>query len=139
MHLSLDGCRRPRADDDASAEDDLRDRGLVPFAMWLFERQHAWRFGGGGGATQPARDRRYGLADAQANPPADRLAQLVPAQQSVAIRSHGSPAAAHSTLPSGGAVASSATQAAAPAGPPQVPLQQSSPVLQAAPSGAQLP
>jgi len=143
----------PRADGEIGGDDDLRDRGLIPFAMWLFARRHPWRFdtssnapqagapGAGAATSAPgsAHLPRYGLADAQAKPPVDRLAQLVAAQQSVAIRSHGSPAAAQRTLPGGGIVASSATHALAPEGPPQAPLQQSSPALHAAPSGAQLP
>jgi len=43
----------PRADDEEISDDDLRDRGLVPFAMWLFSRRHPWRL--------------YGVASAQAN------------------------------------------------------------------------
>ena len=35
----------PRADDEETGDDDLRDRGLVPFAMWLFARRHPWRTG----------------------------------------------------------------------------------------------
>jgi len=115
----------PRADDEEISDDDLRDRGLVPFAMWLFSRRHPWRL--------------YGVTSAQANPPAARLAQLVPAQQSVAIRSQASPAPAQRAPLGTGAVASSVTHAVAPVGPAQSPLQQSSPAPQAAPSGAHVP
>jgi hypothetical protein len=128
MHLNgaRDGIiAPPRADDQDAGDDDLRDRGLVPFAMWLFARRHPWRL--------------YGVASAHANPPAARLAQLVPAQQSVAMRSHASPALAQREPLGAGIVASSATQAVAPVGPAQRPLQQSSPALQEAPSGAQVP
>jgi hypothetical protein len=128
MHLNGD-CHGvvapPRADDEDTGDDDLRDRGLVPFAMWLFARRHPWQL--------------YGVASAQANPPAARLAQLVPAQQSVALRSQASPALAQRAPLGGGVVESSVTQAVAPAAPAQRPLQQSSPALQAAPSGAHVP
>jgi hypothetical protein len=115
----------PRADDEEIGDEDLRDRGLVPFAMWLFARRHPWRL--------------YGVASAQAKPPAARLAQLVPAQQSVAMRSQASPAPAQRAPLGAGIVGSSVTHAAEPAGPAQRPLQQSSPALQVAPSGAQVP
>ena len=128
MHLNgaRDGViAPPRADDEAAGDDDLRDRGLVPFAMWLFARRHPWRL--------------YGVASAHANPPAARLAQLVPAQQSVAMRSQASPALAQRAPFGAGIVASSATQAVPPVGPAQRPLQQSSPAPHDAPSGAQVP
>ena len=128
MHLNgtRDGIiAPPRVDDEAAGDDDLRDRGLVPFAMWLFARRYPWPL--------------YGVASAHANPPAARLAQLVPAQQSVAMRSHASPALAQRAPFGAGIVASSETQAVAPVGPAQRPLQQSSPALQDAPSGAQVP
>ena len=115
----------PRADDEELGDADLRDRGLVPFAMWLFSRRPPLRL--------------YGVGSAQANPPAARLAQLVPAQQSVAMRSQASPALAQRAPLGGGIVASSVTQVAAPGGPAQRPLQQSSPAPQAAPSGAHVP
>lgn len=129
MHLNGD-CPRidnvpPRADDVVIGDDDLRDRGMVPFAMWLFSRQHPRRI--------------YGLAGAaQANPPEANFVQLVPAQQSVATGSHASPAPAQRAPFGGGIVASSVTHG--PVGPAQrPPLQQSSPAPQAAPSGAQVP
>lgn len=129
MHLNGDCYRMstpPRADDEVAANDDLRDRGLVPFAMWLFSRQSPWR--------------DYGVAAAaQANPPETRLVQLVPAQQSVAIGSHASPAAAQRAPFGAGMAASSVKHAVAPVGPAQSPPQQSSPAPQAAPSGAQVP
>src|SRR4051812_13175987 len=128
MHLNgaRDGViAPPRVDDQDGGGDDLRDRGLVPFAMWLFARRHPWRL--------------YGVAGAHANPPAARVAQLVPAQQSVAMRSQASPAPAQRAPFGAGMVASSATQAGAPVGPAQRPLQQSSPAPQEAPSGAQVP
>jgi len=129
MHLNGDGHRisvPPRADDEVIGDDDLRDRGLVPFAMWLFSRRHPWRV--------------YGLAGAaQANPPEASLMQLVPTQQSVTIGSHASPAPAQRAPFGAGIVESSVTQAPAPAGPVQRPLQQSSPAPQAAPRGAQVP
>ena len=115
----------PREDAQAFGDDDLRDRGLVPFAMWLFSRRHPWRL--------------YGVGSAHANPPAARLAQLVPAQQSVAMRSQASPALAQRAPFGAGIVGSSVTQAAAPGRPAHRPLQQSSPAPQEAPRGAQLP
>jgi hypothetical protein len=124
MHLNGDCFRMsapPRADDEVAGDDDLRDRGLVPFAMWLFSRRHPLQV--------------YGVAcAAQAKPPEARLVQLVPAQQSVAIGSHASPAGAQRAPVGAGMVGSSVMQA-----PAQSPLQQSSPAPQAAPSGAQLP
>ncbi len=130
MHLNGDCLRMgvpPRADDEVIGDDDLRDRGLVPFAMWLFSRRHPWRI--------------YGLAGAaQANPPEASLVQLVPTQQSVTIGSHASPAPAQRAPFGAGIVESSVTHApAAPAGPVQRPLQQSSPAPQAEPRGAQVP
>jgi hypothetical protein len=129
MHLNGDCYRMstpPRADDEVAGDDDLLDRGLVPFAMWLFARRHPWRV--------------YGVAAAaQAKPPEVRLVQLVPAQQSVAIGSHASPAAAQRAPLGAGMAVSSVTHAVAPVGPAQSPLQQSSPAPQAAPSGAHVP
>ncbi len=116
----------PRADDDVNDDDDLRDRGLVLFAMWLFSRRHPWW------TCLPA-------GAAQANPPEASLVQLVPTQQSVAIRSHASPAPAQRAPFGAGVDTSSVTQAPAPAGPAQRPLQQSSPAPQAVPRGAQVP
>lgn len=129
MHLNGD-CHRmsapPRDDDQVIGDDDLRDRGLVPFAMWLFSRRHPWRV--------------YGLTGAaQARTPEANFMQLVPAQQSVAIASHASPAPAQRAPFGAGIVESSVTQAPAPVGPAHRPLQQSSPAPQAAPSGAQVP
>lgn len=127
MHLNGDRYRMsapPRADDEVTGNDDLRDRGLVPFAMWLFSRRHPWQ--------------GYGVAcAAQAKPLEARLVQLVPAQQSVAIGSHASPAAAQRAPFGAGMAESSVTQV--PEGPAQRPLQQSSPAPQAEPSGAQVP
>ena len=128
MHLNGDCYRMsapPRADD-VECDEDLRDRGLVPFAMWLFSRRNPWPV--------------YGVAiAAQAKPPEARLVQLVPAQQSVAIGSHASPAPVQRAPFGAGIVASSVTQALAPAEPAQRPLQQSAPAPQAAPRGAQVP
>jgi len=130
MHLNGDCFRMgapPRDDDEVIGDDDLRDRGLVPFAMWLFSQRHPWRV--------------YGLAGAaQANPPAASLVQLVPAQQSVAIGSHASPAPVQRAPFGAGIVGPSVTQTPAPGDPAQSsPLQQSSPAPQAVPRGAQLP
>ena len=76
MHLNgaCDGhAAPPRADDEETGDDDLGDRGLVPFAMWLLAQRQLWRTGAdqlSGGAGESARNRR---------------AQSVPAQRSVVI------------------------------------------------------
>jgi hypothetical protein len=134
-------------DDDDDEREDRRDRGPIPFAIGLFARRSSPR----PWAIQlvacldpstarlislaPASTSPQGLTGAHASPPADRAAQIVPAQQSVAIGSHSSPAPAQRA---GGGVtgAPSTTQTVAPVGPAQAPAQQSSAALQRAPRGA---
>jgi hypothetical protein len=72
---------------------------------------------------------------AQAVPPPITMAQLDPAQQSVAIESQRSPAATHRSPVGAAAVG---THTAPPAGPAHEPLQQSSIAVQGAPRGAQV-
>jgi hypothetical protein len=149
MHLSaaLHGASGAR-DPSGAEREETRYRGPIPFAIWLFARRSAprpWEIrvlarvnaaaarlvslaAASTGDQEPA--------GAHAKPPAVSTAQIVPAQQSVVIGSHGSPAPAHRAGAGVGA-APSTTQTVAPAGPAHEPAQQSSAALQRAPRGAQ--
>ena len=128
MYLTPEAARRTRAGAARAPDVDVADRGPIPFAMWLFRSRWTAAAPGQRGAGP------QGIG-AQALSPPGSTAQIVPAQQSVAVGSQRSPAAVH-WPPSPEAV--SVTQAAAPTAPAQAPVQQSSPVVQGAPSGAQL-